>query len=568
MTQTRIHDYRSPRSSADLNKKFVGLVAPGIYRGFHVSMTGLLSPGILLTSEGVRIEETEPVQLTLTPNQAGLQRRDIVVCEHEYQPTVPAPVAVFRVITGTPAQGVVLPPIPAHATLIAICRMPAGASTWDYIDQNANPPELLFNAVREGWDHRIVKGGYAALWVRTVLVQGVGVMEFYMHPGTGLADNAVISWGSAAFYFSSQGTPAEIIRLADEEGKFLAENVEAALAELAGDNRTTQTVKANADAIALETTNRQNADGNLQTQINNHLGSSSAHNAANIPIADSGNRYTGTNVETALQEIAGAGRTNQTVKGNADAISNHIGNGTGAHAASAISTEAVSGSPFSLSAGQVQTALASIVAAINDRARKSGDTFPGAVTFQDDVTFDAGDGDYPDGGGVKFDEDIWFFRTVSSFEGKGIDGASPAPFNDSFGGAQFNQVGHHLFIPIRALGSCKVSRVRFYFQVPPDTSGRATLTLRVTSTPSIYSGNAAYPATVLAEHTLQTNNPANASATHWTTYQYELDCGDLFISDSDFTKMVFATILMTEDAGKPLTCPGVKVAYKRTKVAV
>jgi len=42
----------------------------------------------------------------------------------------------------------------------------------------------------------------------------------------------------------------------------------------------------------------------------------------------------------------------------------------------------------------------------------------------------------------------------------------------------------------------------------------------------------------------------------------------LAIGNSDFTKMVFATILMTEDAGKPLTCPGVKVAYKRTKVAV
>ena len=48
----------------------------------------------------------------------------------------------------------------------------------------------------------------------------------------------------------------------------------------------------------------------------------------------------------------------------------------------------------------------------------------------------------------------------------------------------------------------------------------------------------------------------------------EVDLGDLSISDSDYTKMVFASIIMTEDAGKPLTCPGVKVAYKRTKMAV
>ena len=49
---------------------------------------------------------------------------------------------------------------------------------------------------------------------------------------------------------------------------------------------------------------------------------------------------------------------------------------------------------------------------------------------------------------------------------------------------------------------------------------------------------------------------------------HELDCGDLEIGGSDYTKMVFATVIMTEAAGKALVCPGVKVAYKRTKVAV
>ena len=42
--------------------------------------------------------------------------------------------------------------------------------------------------------------------------------------------------------------------------------------------------------------------------------------AENITIADGDNRYTATEVETALQEIAGSGRTTQTVKANADAI--------------------------------------------------------------------------------------------------------------------------------------------------------------------------------------------------------------------------------------------------------
>lgn len=561
--QTRIHDYRSPRSSSDLNKKFVGLVAPGIYRGFHVSMTGLLSPGILLTSEGVRIEETEPVQLTLTPNTSGLTRRDIVVCEHEHQPTVPAPVAVFRVIPGEPAEEAPLPPIPEHATLIAVCRMPAGASSWDSIDSNANPPELLFNAVRDGWEHRIVKGGTGALLVRTVLAPGGGLMEFYLHPGTGLADGVSIPWGSPVFTFSSQGTPAEIIRLLDADGKFLAKNVEAALSELAGSNRTTQTVKGNADAIALETTNRQDADGNLQGQITNHLSSSSAHNASAIPIADSGNRYTGTNAETALQEIAGAGRTTQTVKANADGIAGHITNASAAHTASAITTEAVSGSPFSLSASQTQSALASIVSAINGRARKSGDTFTGAVSFDHNLTLNAAKVDQ-----VAFNEDILFVRTVSAFSGSSVGGGTPASFNDSFGGAQFSQNGHHLLIPIPAIANAKLHKVRFYFQIPPSTTGRATLTLRVVTTPSFYVGSADYPVTIRDSHTLQSDNPANPSPTHWTTLMHELDVGDFSVSGSDFTAMPFAFVMMTEAAGKALVFPGVKVAYKRARVAV
>lgn len=65
--------------------------------------------------------------------------------------------------------------------------------------------------------------------------------------------------------------------------------------------------------------------------------------AADVDIIDSGELYTGTNVETALQEIAGSGRTtenvktnannietikgvgwtNETIKGNATAITNH-----------------------------------------------------------------------------------------------------------------------------------------------------------------------------------------------------------------------------------------------------
>jgi hypothetical protein len=59
---------------------------------------------------------------------------------------------------------------------------------------------------------------------------------------------------------------------------------------------------------------------------------------------------------------------------------------TDAHDASAISTEAVAGSPFSLSASQMQNVIAAVVAALNARALKAGDTFNGPVTFQGKTT--------------------------------------------------------------------------------------------------------------------------------------------------------------------------------------
>ena len=59
--------------------------------------------------------------------------------------------------------------------------------------------------------------------------------------------------------------------------------------------------------------------------------------ADTVTVADTANRYTGTNVETCLAEIAGASRTTETVKGNNTLITDHIADTADAHDASAIS---------------------------------------------------------------------------------------------------------------------------------------------------------------------------------------------------------------------------------------
>ena len=78
MTQTRIHDYRGPRSSEDLNRKLVGLLAPGVYRGFHVGADGAISPGLLLTAGGVTVEEDEGLVVAVPPGDPTHPRVDLI----------------------------------------------------------------------------------------------------------------------------------------------------------------------------------------------------------------------------------------------------------------------------------------------------------------------------------------------------------------------------------------------------------------------------------------------------------------------------------------------------------
>ncbi len=59
----------------------------------------------------------------------------------------------------------------------------------------------------------------------------------------------------------------------------------------------------------------------LGTALSNHIGDTAdAHDASAISILDSAERFTATEVEAALAELAGSGRTTETVKANAAAI--------------------------------------------------------------------------------------------------------------------------------------------------------------------------------------------------------------------------------------------------------
>ena len=201
--QTRIHDYRGPRSSEDLNSKLAGLLAPGVYRGFHVDADGAITPGLLLTAEGVSLEEDAPVSVSVPPGDPTHGRVDLVVCVYEYMKTVPAPVATFEVVQGTPAAEPEAPELPEHAILLAAAQMEAGASEWGSVAQ-AGPPEKLMNALREpDQTYTIVNGARAAL--REVFDPNTGTLAVHLVAAGTLGDGDPIAWGNPVLSMSPDG---------------------------------------------------------------------------------------------------------------------------------------------------------------------------------------------------------------------------------------------------------------------------------------------------------------------------------------------------------------------------
>ena len=368
MTQSRIHDYRAPRATADLNKKFVELLPAGILSGFRVQPDGAVGPGVLLTNDGVRIEETVGTTVEVPPGHATMNRYDLIVCRHQYLEAWPNPPARFEVVQGTPSEDLnpPIPELPEHNILLAYGLMRPGETTWSYVF-HASAPLWMRNLRQEGDGYHVVCGDQASILARYDRNDNNALKIFVVEGGT-VSDGALVELTVPSLTLDGDGIrqlsehvndtmtahAASAIPLTDSAERFEAGQVEAALAELAGEGRTTQTVKGNADAVIQEAGDRANAISAIQSYVDDHL--------------------------------------------------NETG---GAHLLSAIMAGAVTGTPFSLAAGSAQEALAAVVGGLNDRALKSGDTFSGDVTFQGKVTLDADDAE-----DVAFDDYVYFRRMV------------------------------------------------------------------------------------------------------------------------------------------------------------
>jgi len=203
MVQKRIHDYRGPRSSENLNGHLLGVVPPGVYEGFQVNPDGSVSPGMLVTPEGIRIEETEPISAPQPVADPVNPRLDLVVCVHEYEKTVPAPPALFTTVPGTPAADPQPPDIPDHAVLIAACRMEAGADEWTDIQQLGYPVRIYNAVLQPNHTWQIVLGARGAMMELFDPNSGT-VAAFVVAPGTH-ADGETIDWGAPVLEYDADG---------------------------------------------------------------------------------------------------------------------------------------------------------------------------------------------------------------------------------------------------------------------------------------------------------------------------------------------------------------------------
>lgn len=146
--QHRFFDWKDPDSSNDINRKYLGVIPPGVYRGFDSiatstgttlrlthDVTGYKDTeldgtesgykGLVITKQGVTVIEDTDVTVSLTLNNDVNPRIDLVVLEHTYVETAGGISAIYTVLQGTPAVSPITPTLTDPARQIVI-----GSLTW------------------------------------------------------------------------------------------------------------------------------------------------------------------------------------------------------------------------------------------------------------------------------------------------------------------------------------------------------------------------------------------------------------------------------------------------------
>ena len=209
MTQLISFQYRDPEDTELLNRRWEGIIEPGVKQGFEVTLgttdpdpatTITIRPGVLVTNDYCRVQETDSlIDVCDIPENASADPRwDLVVCEHRYLRSNPPPVAEYYIVQGTPDASPVLPDIPENCIPLAFCYIPAGETQYTQIVNFIT--HMKYNCYWDDSDDswHIRFGAKMALLISITPNDSPAMdvhqgMRIFIHPG-GVADGDPITW--------------------------------------------------------------------------------------------------------------------------------------------------------------------------------------------------------------------------------------------------------------------------------------------------------------------------------------------------------------------------------------
>ncbi|WP_338761887.1 hypothetical protein WAF17_16465 [Bernardetia sp. ABR2-2B] len=176
MAQKRHIEYLSDDISFQFNEFLIGIIPPGLYRGFEFTPnsnlflqlshqnTGYSFPkkdgsisstvGVVRSKQGVLVIEDAPISLQVSANTTSNPRIDLVVCEHKYEEIAGGLDAEYFLIEGTPNTSPVAPTLTNtnFQVVIGELYLPANTSTLDttgVVYTRSSLPELGNNNLQE-----------------------------------------------------------------------------------------------------------------------------------------------------------------------------------------------------------------------------------------------------------------------------------------------------------------------------------------------------------------------------------------------------------------------------------
>lgn len=159
MAQERLWNYKAGLNSNEMNRVLLGILEPARYRGFDYlitsaslnftldhngtgiaqtkeDLTATTKKGIILTKQGIVIQEDAAIALTCLTNVSNSSARtDLVVCQHQDVNVVGGQAAIYLVIPG--ANGTTAAPAltnPTYQIIVGTITIPANATDLDGAD--------------------------------------------------------------------------------------------------------------------------------------------------------------------------------------------------------------------------------------------------------------------------------------------------------------------------------------------------------------------------------------------------------------------------------------------------